>query len=243
MSHTTPSFVRSALVLLLAGSIGCAGSDLLLPEPPCGGDNVSLTKFGGDAQEGTVGEPLQNPLVVQVLTERQQPACERKVAFMLTAEDPAAGTVAPDTAVTDSEGKATAHWTLGTALGDHIIVAQLVENEAQVAEFRAGAKAATPDTLNAASPRAQPGRRGREVATAPVVRVVDRYGNSVQGVSVAWQVTAGEGQVEQPIVQTDASGQATTKWTLGNRIGIHKLNATIGDVTGSPVTFTATVLF
>jgi hypothetical protein len=118
-----------------------------------------------------------------------------------------------------------------------------VENETQVAEFRAEAKPAAPDTLSAQTPRAQPGRRQREVGTPPVVRVVDRYGNPVEAVPVAWQVTAGEGEVDQPIAQTDADGKATVKWTLGNRIGTHKLTATIGNVTGSPVTFTATVLF
>jgi hypothetical protein len=242
MPHTISSFVRNAVGLLLAGSMGCASNDLLLPDPPDGG-TVALTKFGGDAQKGTVGETLDAPLVVQVLTERQQPAPDRKVVFLLTPEDPAAGTVAPDTAVTDPEGKATAQWKLGTVPGSHIIVAKLAENEAQVAEFRADAKAAAPDTLRAASPTAQPGRRGLEVGTPPVVRVVDRYGNAVEGATVAWQVTSGQGSVDQAVVLTDASGQATTRWTLGNRIGFHKLTATIGDATGSPVTFTATVLF
>ena len=242
MPHTISSFVRSAVGLFLAGSMGCASNDLLLPDPPDGG-TVAMTKFGGDAQEGTVGETLDAPLVVQVLTERQQPAPDRKVVFLPTPEDPSAGTVAPDTALTGPDGKATAQWTLGTVPGDHIVVAKLVENEAQVAEFRADAKAAAPDTLRAASPTAQPGRLGREVGTPPVVRVVDRYGNAVEGASVAWQVTSGQGTVDQAVVQTDATGQATTGWTLGNRIGIHKLTATIGGVRGSPVTFTATVLF
>jgi hypothetical protein len=241
MLHTTPLLVRRAFVFALAGSLGC-GSDILLPDPPGGGENVALTKVDGDTQVGTVGEALQEPLIVQVLTERQQPAQGRKVAFVLS-EDPAAGTVSPDTATTDSEGKAIARWTLGTAPGDHLVLARLVENEAQVAEFRAEAKPAAPDTLSAQTPRAQPGRRQREVGTPPVVRVVDRYGNPVEGVPVAWQVTAGEGEVDEPIGQTDADGQATVKWTLGNRIGTHKLTATIGNVTGSPVTFTATVLF
>ncbi|HVD32918.1 MAG TPA: hypothetical protein VNC19_05025, partial [Gemmatimonadales bacterium] len=97
MPHTTHLFVRRALVLLLAGVLGC-GSDLLLPDPPGGGQNVALTKVDGDEQTGTVGEPIPSPLVVQVLTARVQPASGRKVAFELTS-DPAAGEVSPDTAV------------------------------------------------------------------------------------------------------------------------------------------------
>jgi hypothetical protein len=181
-------------------------------------------------------------LIVKVLTG-DQPAPGRKVAFMLT-EDPAAGTITPDTATTDTEGKAVAHWTLGTAPGDHLVVARLVGDETatQVAEFRAAAKAGAPDTLSPASVLSQPGRRGQPVATPPVVRVVDRYGNPVPDVSVAWQVTAGQGEIGAPTV-TDADGKATVAWTLGNRIGVQKLTAAIGSAIGSPVTFTATVLF
>jgi hypothetical protein len=198
--------------------------------------------FDGDKQSGTVGELLPKPLIVKVLTG-DQPAPGRKVAFMLT-EDPAAGTITPDTATTDTEGKAVAHWTLGTAPGDHLVVARLVGDETatQVAEFRAAAKAGAPDTLSPASVLSQPGRRGQPVATPPVVRVVDRYGNPVPDVSVAWQVTAGQGEIGAPTV-TDADGKATVAWTLGNRIGVQKLTAAIGSAIGSPVTFTATVLF
>jgi hypothetical protein len=60
---------------------------------------------------------------------------------------------------------------------------------------------------------------------------------------VAWQVTAGEGTVSEPISTTDAEGNASVAWTLGNRIGVHKLTAAIGNVTGSPVIFTANVFF
>jgi hypothetical protein len=244
MAHTTSSSVRRVVVVLLTiGASGC-GSDLLLPDPPGGGENVALTKLNGDEQTGTVGEQLPSPLVVQVLTERDQPAPGRMVAFELS-EDPAAGEVDPDTATTNSNGEASAHWVLGTTPGSHTVVARVVggEDEDQVAQFRAAAKPAAPATFSAQSPRAQPGRRRQAVATPPAVRVVDRFGNPVQDVPVAWQVTAGDGSVDNPVAATDAAGQSTVQWTLGNRIGVHKLVATIGDVAGSPVTFTAHVLF
>src|SRR4051812_31270735 len=110
MPHTTPPLVRRTLLFLAAGVIGCS-SDLLMPEPEDGGQNVALTKVEGDDQTGTVGEPLPQLLVVQVLTEREQPAAGRKVAFVLTS-DPAAGEVSPDTVVTNEKGQATARWVL-----------------------------------------------------------------------------------------------------------------------------------
>jgi Big-like domain-containing protein len=227
----------------MAGALGC-GSDLVLPDPPGGGDNVALIMVDGDGQTGTVGEALEAPLIVRVQTTHEQPASGRKVAFLLSS-DPAAGQVSPDTAVTNADGEATARWVLGTAPGSHVVVAQLVGGEAenQVAEFHAAAEAAAPDTLRAASTLSQSGGRRREVNTPPAVHVVDRFGNPVEGASVAWQVTAGEGRVAEPITPTDADGNASASWTLGNRLGVHRLSATIGNVSGSPVNFSATVLF
>jgi hypothetical protein len=147
--------------------------------------------------------------------------------------------------VTNNAGEATARWVLGIQPGSHVIVAQLVGGEAdnQVTEFHAAAKAAAPDTLRPTSALAQAGRRREEVGTAPAVHVVDRFGNPVPDVQVVWQVIAGSGQVTQPITATDADGNASAHWTLGDRIGLHKLTATVAELSGSAVTFTATVFF
>ncbi len=237
----TPSSVRPFLAFLLAGALGC-GSDLTLPDAPAGSESLVLSKVDGDPQVGTVGEALEHPLVVQVLTDREEPAVGRKVAFEAGTES-AAGQVTPDTAITNDAGMAIARWVLGTAPGAHVVIAKLVDVEGQIQEFRADARAGAPDTLSAETPLTQPGRRQHAVGTPPAVRVVDRYGNPVEGVPVAWQVTAGEGEVSEPISSTDAEGNATVEWTLGNRVGVQKLTAAIGSVTGSPVTFTARVLF
>jgi hypothetical protein len=240
MPLTAPLLVRLLVVSLLAGVSAC-GSDLVLPDPPDGGQNVALTKYAGDAQTGVVGEMLEAPLVVQVLTQHEQPVSSRKVVFETS--DAGAGQVSPDTAITNEEGQATARWVLGTAAGPHLAAAHLVGGEAenQSAEFTAAAKAAAPDTLRPTSPLAQPGRRKEPVPNAPTVHVVDKYGNPVGSTPVAWQVTAGDGQVREAITATDAEGNAMAQWTLGDRIGFQKLTATIGQVTGSPVTFTVTV--
>jgi len=233
---------RGFTLVLLAGILGCASGELLLPDPPGGGENVKLLKMFGDGQVGTVGEPLPERLVVQVLTLREQPVSGRRVAFVLTTSD---GEVTPDTAITNSQGQATASWVLGTAPGDYAIEARLVTGgeEPQTEEFTAAAYPAPPDTLRPLSPVSQPGRRGQTVSTPPLVRVVDRYGNPVPDVPVAWQVTAGEGQVDQLISRTASDGSTSAEWILGDRIGIHKLTATIEQATVLPATFTATVLF
>jgi hypothetical protein len=241
MSHTTSHFVEWGLVLLVAGSAGC-GSDLVLPQPPVGGQNVALSKADGDGQTGTVGEPLPDPLVVLVLSEDDQPVPGQEVAFELAS--PSDIGESAQIAVSNTDGEAITRWVLGTSTGPHVVVASLVGGgaETESTQFSAVAKAASPDTLRPGTALVQHGRRKSQVGTAPVVHVVDRYGNPVGNIPVAWQVVTGDGQLKEPITTTDADGNASAHWTLGDRIGIHKLTATIGNVSGSPVTFTATAL-
>ena len=231
-----------AVLFILSGALACGGGDILLPDPPGGGDNVVLSKEAGDNQEGVVGEQLLQPLVVKVLTPRELPATGKEVEFVFTS---AAGVVTPAKAVTNSAGQATANWVLGTAPGPQTVTARLVVGDAepQTEEFTAQAKAAAPDTISALSPTSQLGRRGHKAGTQPLVRVVDRFGNPVSDVPVAWQVVSGEGSVSDAITSTQTDGTSTVEWTLGNRPGLQRLTADVGAITGSPVSFTATVLF
>ena len=242
MPHSITLSVRRVVVILLAGTLGC-GSDLLLPDTAGERDGiVALTKVKGDDQTGRVGEMLQSPLVVKVLGVGEQPASGVEVSFELS--DSIAGTIDPAVATTNSAGEAVAHWTFGTVPGSYKVIARVVGTEdTTAAEFIAAAEPGAPDTLSSLIPLAQPGRREQQVGDPPLVQVVDRFGNPVPNVPVAWQVIAGEGTVSSPITTTNAEGQASIDWTLGDRFGVHKLTAAIESASGSPVTFTATVFF
>jgi hypothetical protein len=242
MATAPRQFCALLAFALVAGASACSTGELLMPEPPGGGENVALSKFDGDNQEGTVGETLPAPLIVSVRTAGGRPAEEREVEFVTMAGDVE---VARDTAITDSEGNATVHCVLGTVPGDYVIRASLIdlEGEAQVQEFIARARPGPPHTLTATSPITQPGRRARPAPISPIVNVVDRFGNAVPETLVAWQVTAGEGEVSEALTRTTQDGSATVDWTLGNRTGVHKLTAAVEQPTVSPVTFTVTVLF
>jgi hypothetical protein len=73
---------------------------------------------------------------------------------------------------------------------------------------------------------------------------VDRFGNPVPGAEVKWKVENGNGEVSpDEDALTDADGRSTVTWTLGNRVGVQQLKAEVGEIFGSPVTFTATILF
>jgi hypothetical protein len=164
------------------------------------------------------------------------------VSFALS--DPAAGAVTPASTLTNSAGEAVANWTLGTVPGTYTVVARLVDvpGEDKVTEFQGIAAPGAPAALTAQTPLLQPGSREQKVRTAPVVQVADRFGNPVPDVPVIWQVIAGEGTAIPLNGNTDPEGNATADWTLGNRIGVHKLSASVEGVDSS-VIFEARVLF
>jgi hypothetical protein len=218
MASISHRFSNLLSLIFVAGAAGCSSGELLLPEPPGGGENVALSKFHGDSQLGTVGELLPEPLIVSVRTARDLPAKEREVEFVTIAGDVE---IARNIAITDSKGNATIRCMLGTIPGDYVIRASLtdLEGEAKVQEFLAQARPGAPDTLSATSPVSQP------------------------EAVVAWQVTAGQGEVSEALTRTAPDGSATVGWTLGNRIGVHKLTAAVEQPTVAPVTFTVTVLF
>ena len=233
---------RRLLPVGLAVILGCGG-DLTLPDSS--GTGVELSLVDGNTQVGTVGEPLPSPIVVRVETLAQQPIGGRRVAFVLS-EGPSAGEVDPDTAITDSEGRASTRWVLGNVPGEYHGEARLVttdSTEAPAVPFAASARAGAPDTIRAVSPLGQPGRRDHELDDPLVVAVVDRYGNPVSGATVHWTVTSGGGSLSAEETATASDGTASVRWTLGSGIGLQKAEAMLEGVTGSPVTFTAAVLF
>jgi hypothetical protein len=98
-------------------------------------------------------------------------------------------------------------------------------------------------TIAAASDQSQNGTAGDPVGEPPSVIVKDKFGDPVSGVAVTFAVTAGGGTIAPTTaVTTGADGKATlTSWTLGPGAGANTVTATASGLSGSPVTFNATV--
>ena len=236
------SALFSSAAALVFGLAGCGG-DLSLPGPTPGG--VSLAVLQGDGQTGTVGQPLPSPVVVVVRTGDGVPMPGRRVVFVDSATN-ASDAFDPDTAVTNAQGQALTHWVLGTTPGPYAGVASVIPQDDTVAPvpISASAVAGAPDSVRAAGPTIQTGHREQPVDEPLVVAVVDRFGNPVAGVEVKWKVERGNGSLSPSEgTATDADGHSIVTWTLGTRIGVQQATAEVEDVIGSPVTFSATVLF
>jgi hypothetical protein len=230
------------VAILVVGLVGC-GDDLTLPAP--GPTSLSLAVLTGTGQVGTVGQELDSPVVVIVKNTAGVPIPNRQVVFATTGTG--AGAFDPTSAMTDSQGKALSHWTLGTVPGAYTGQATIVPQDDSTpppVTFQATANAGSPDSVRADSPLIQNGRRGEAVEEPLVVVVVDRYGNPVPGVEVTWKADLGNGDLSPSTgTVTGADGRCGVTWTLGNRIGIQQVTAEVQDLIGSPVTFSATVLF
>lgn len=95
-------------------------------------------------------------------------------------------------------------------------------------------------TLALLSGGSQTGAPGAALAHPVVVKVTDAYGNGVAGRAVTFAVGTGSGSLGTTSATTDATGAASTTWTLGAVGGTQTITATSAGLTGSPLTISAT---
>lgn len=94
-------------------------------------------------------------------------------------------------------------------------------------------------SISASSGNNQTAVAGAVLADPAVVRVT-QDGAAASGITVTWAVTAGGGSVAPATSTTDASGNASTVWTIGAVEGANVLEARLDGANGSPVVFSAT---
>ena len=232
---------RIPVPAVMLALLGCS-ADLTLPGSPTPGLAVAVLQ--GDGQVGTVGQELPDPVIVEVKTDGGQAIPGRRVAFVV-AQGAGAG-FDPDTAVTNSQGQAETRWVLGTAVGVYTAEARVVpdgESALPTAPLQATADPGDPDTVRAISPTIQSGTRRDPLPEPLAVLTVDRFGNPVAGAEVKWEASSGNGDLSAETTVTGSDGTTSVIWTLGNRVGVERATAKVEQAEGSPVTFTATVLF
>ncbi len=119
-------------------AVACGGGDLMLPSES---RPAAIAVVTGNNQTAPGGQPLADSLVVRVTDPQNRPVAQLRVAFVVTA---GGGTAAPDTAVTDNDGRAASRWTLGTTTGAQAVEARVTGSDAANAAFTAVASAGAP---------------------------------------------------------------------------------------------------
>jgi hypothetical protein len=192
----------------------------------------------GDLQSDTVGKEVAQPLVVRVVDERNKPVKNQLVNFVVTA---GGGSVFAGAAITNADGEARERWTLGTVAGDtQRVEARAVDPATGApivfATFRAVGVPDVPAAASAVGATSRAGVAGTAIADSLAIRVVDKYGNGVPGVAVAFAAANG-GSVSPATATTRADGTARAQWTLGPATGPQTATATAAGL--PPITFTA----
>jgi len=229
-----PPFLVPLLLL-----VGCGGGDGI--SLPGDGEPAAITIMDGDEQQGRVGEPLNEPLVVQVTDTRGRPVEGAAVAFELTS---AGSDVVPDEKSTDANGLADTRVVLGTTVGRQTGNARVVTQDGRPpvkADFSALALSENANSMAAVAGQDQSGHVGSRLDDGLVVKVTDGFGNPVAGVPISW-VAEGGGAVSDAVVETDENGRSQAERTLGPTVGQQTTVASSEGLAGSPVTFVHTAL-
>ncbi|HEX6643862.1 MAG TPA: Ig-like domain-containing protein [Gemmatimonadales bacterium] len=228
-----PSRMGKRGALLLLGALACGGET----DPPDGGGlAVAKAPTSGDAQTGTAGAALANPLAVLV-TRDGAPAQGETVSWSIVS---GGGTLGGASSTTGGNGIATMTWTLGQGAGAQGARAAVSGASGSPVAFTATATAGAAASIEAAGGNAQGGTVGTALASPLQVRVEDQFGNPVGGTAIAWSVTGGGGSMAPPNSNTAANGIASSTWTLGATVGAQTAQAAAAGLAGSPVAFTAT---
>jgi plastocyanin len=211
--------------------VGCGGGGSDTGTPP---STTAIAKAAGDAQNGTVRQPLASALRVLV-TEGGTPSSGVTVSWSTFA---AGGSVDPPSAPTDADGIASTTWTLGTLSGSQAAQATLSGVTGSPVTFSAAASPGAAMTLSKAGGDNQTGELNTTLAAPLQAKAVDQFGNGVPGVDVNW--AAAGGAVSSGTVPTNGSGISPVGVTLGGTAGPITISATAGSLTGSPLIFNAT---
>jgi adhesin/invasin len=226
---------------LLAGLNTLSASATGLPTLTFSADGIAslastISPQAGTGQTGTVGTALATAYAVVVRDAGGLPVIGVPVSWAVAS---GGGVITPALDTTDASGVSTAVRTLGTGAGTQTATASVGGLTGSPVVFSATALAAAAMQLAKQSLDPQSGTVAAGVA-APVVKVVDQFGNGVAGVIVDFVVTHG-GLLGAVKDTSDPQGLATTgSWMLGSLVGTNTVTVTAGALPA--VTFSATGL-
>jgi adhesin/invasin len=202
---------------------------------------AEITTVAGGTQRALAGSLLPQAVVVRVTSRRARPVEGVLVKFRLSDGN---GTLDPQSALSDADGRARTVWTLGDLPGRQTIFATVERIDSALTVVAEAEPVAANTRLAAISEHAS-GEAGHKLSDTIAIRVSDSTGRALADVPVTW-VALDNGRVEAIDARSDSVGEARALWTLGSKAGAQRLRAQVGNGHGKgavpPVTVHATAL-
>ena len=206
-----------AIITATAAGIAAHAPLTVVPVP------AAIALHSGAEQRATAGTALPQPIVVRVTSRRGKPVEGAVVRFRGEHGEPA---TEPRVALSDSDGRARATWTLTDLPGRQMILAT-VEHVDSALAITAEAEPVAANTRISTLSEQLSGPAAARLPTPVAIRVTDSTSRALPNVPVTWTALDG-GRVETLAPRTDSAGEARAQWTLGPNAGTQRLRAYVG---------------
>ena len=185
---------------------------------------AEITTVAGGTQRALAGSLLPQAVVVRVTSRRSRPVEGILVKFRLGDGN---GTLDPQSALTDADGRARTVWTLGDLPGRQTIFANVERIDSALAIVAEAEPVAANTRLTAVNDHAT-GEAGHKLSDTVAIRVSDSTGRALADVPVTW-VALDNGRVEVIDARSDSVGESRALWTFGPKAGPQRLRAQVGN--------------
>ncbi len=216
---------------------------------------AKLAVVSGNEQMVSIGQAVPMSLVAGLVDQYDNPNSGETVTFSITAGggyfldgDNPAGKIYQTQ--TDASGRAWARAAASNVYGETTRIAAkwTSSNGNRTLQANFVVIAAAPDSLAAIKGNNQTAARGSALADSLVVEILDALGAPVKNHAVTFRVLSGGGKLgnnqTQVKVNTDGSGFAKAKWTLGLAAGEQRVEANAAfngkNLRNAPFVFKAT---
>lgn len=221
---------------LSATAPGLTGSPLSFTATGVTGAATVMTVNAGDNQAASAGGQVPVSPSVLVADAFGNPVTGVGVTFAVAS---GGGNITGGAQSTNASGIASVgSWVLGAIAGSNTLTATSAGLTNSPITFTATGNPGNATNMALVQGDGQTGTVGSTLGTTLQVLVTDNLANPVQGVTVGWATSSGNLAPASSI--TNASGIATTTWTLGTTPGAVTATGSVGGLTGSPVTFNST---
>ncbi|MBA3659474.1 MAG: Ig-like domain-containing protein [Gemmatimonadales bacterium] len=193
---------------------------------------VAIAMVTDPPASAAVGTMLASPATWSLVDAANLPVPD--VPARLTPS--AGGAVEPSGITSDGDGALRlGSWTLGTVAGTQTV--DLAVDGGLSARVQTVAVADVAAAIEKVSGDGQTAPVSSELPDPLVVRITDRFGNGVSGVTVQWRTCDNVGDYD---AVTDANGFASAFQSTGAEVGTFCVQGAVEGLTGSPVQFSIT---